>query len=69
MNFDGANLENIIIFFLFFQVWPFLIAKFNKKKCEISAAILKFHSLVKSLTLRLIKLDKNSYLKSITVYL
>ena len=58
MRFDDINLENSN-FFIFFQVFQLIVANFSKKKYSISANILKVYSLVKRLSLHLIKLDKN----------
>ena len=58
MRFDKINLANANLFFIFFQVCPFIVVNFNQKY-ETSDDILKVHYLVKRLTLRLIKSYKN----------
>ena len=61
MRYDGVDFENIKFCLLFTLSKTYLM----------SGDILKVHCVVKSLTLRLIKLDKNYssyYLKSITAY-
>ena len=58
MRFNEVNLENLN-YFQFFQVCPFIVANFNRKKYRINDNILKVCFLVKRLSHHLIKLDKN----------
>ena len=51
--FDMVNLENIIFFFIFLKVWSFLIGK--QLYYKTNDDVIKVHSLVERLTLRLIK--------------
>ena len=70
MGFDDVNLENLN-FFIFFQVYPFIVAYFDKKKNRITANILKVCDLVKRLSGHLIKSNENYhnyYLKCLIAY-